>query len=390
MKKLAPLLLLFIVVLLLGGVLAQMMSKDAGVMLLSWNGWLVETTFWVGVALIISFLLTLYFGIWLLQRIAPTRWLGQLQLRRRRRQARIETKQAIDRWMLGDEEGASQALQKVAKAGGSERLPRALSLALGVTHAQWPDQFTAFTQQDAELTDYALMLQAERYWQLDQPLAFIALLKDHPTLAALPRLQRRYWQALIENSQASDAIAHIIGAHSVQPDERQRWLVQAVVMAFKQVLGEPQQSQKILKPLNKAQKALPEICVAEIQYLISIGEHSAAFKRIKQLLLQPHQLDQCELLLALNIDDKLKLDYLHSLKPAEPSATYCRVVGLLHFNLKIWGSAQSWLELAWQQQDLVAAVQLAELYQQRDMEKEAASLYQAIAHSIHQPNQKED
>jgi len=64
--------LLFALLLIFGGVLAQLMQQDAGVMMITWNGWMLETTFWSGIAMLIMGGLMLMFVIVVWRKIAPT------------------------------------------------------------------------------------------------------------------------------------------------------------------------------------------------------------------------------------------------------------------------------------------------------------------------------
>ncbi|MDO7640725.1 MAG: hypothetical protein MUQ76_02120, partial [Reinekea forsetii] len=127
------------ILLLLGGALAQMMIADAGVIMVAWHGWLIETTFWSGLALIISLLIALLGLVALWRKLGPTRMLSRYRLRRDQKAAKKETAIAITSWLDGDDDRALTALQRVANAGGSDRLPQAIALAIGLTQGEWPE-----------------------------------------------------------------------------------------------------------------------------------------------------------------------------------------------------------------------------------------------------------
>lgn len=114
MRKLIPLVVLVIIALLLGGALAQMMVKDAGVMLITWNGWMLETTFWAGLGLILGSILLVFLLVWLIRRLAPGRLMRSFRNRRYQKIAKKETSAAIQYWMNGDEDRAIKSLGKVA------------------------------------------------------------------------------------------------------------------------------------------------------------------------------------------------------------------------------------------------------------------------------------
>ncbi|MFT5009145.1 MAG: thioredoxin-like negative regulator of GroEL, partial [Granulosicoccus sp.] len=49
----------------------------------------------------------------------------------------------------------------------------------------------------------------------------------------------------------------------------------------------------------------------------------------------------------------------------------------------LWGSAQSWLEQGWQQQDRQSGLKLAELFEQRNMTDQAQRIYKQLAQRPH-------
>ena len=121
------------IVLLMGGVLAQLMLKDAGVIMLTWNGWMVETTFWTGTGIILSTVVVLLLLSAVFRKMAPTRWMSNYRNRRDQKVAKKETLVAIESWLKGSDDRSLVALQKVIAAGGSDRLPAAISLAIGMS-----------------------------------------------------------------------------------------------------------------------------------------------------------------------------------------------------------------------------------------------------------------
>jgi uncharacterized protein HemY len=384
MRRLVVFVLSIVLTLLIAGAIGQMMVTDLGVLLITWNGWVLETTFWAGLGLILGIIVVVLALVWLFRRLAFFRLVRSFKQRRQHKIAKKETQAAIEHWLAGHEDDAIKSLQRVAQAGGSERLPQAVSLALGLTHSDWPERFSTFTASDPELKNFALMLQAERYWQTNQHEAFLVLLADHPEITQVPWLRERYWQALLLGGQGRQLITRVNEAINIQPDERQRWLVQAVEGAFKAVWGKAEEGANVLRLLSRAQKNLPEVIAAEVRYLISVNANEAAFKRLKQLLQMPAQVEHCDLLLNVAIDNKQKLEFMQKIQPQKPGLVYCRTMGLLNIQLQIWGNARSWLEQGWQLGDRESGLRLAELLQQRNMHAESAELYKSIAQGQNQ------
>ncbi|WP_320824916.1 heme biosynthesis HemY N-terminal domain-containing protein [Reinekea sp.] len=379
MTRLMSWIIVLALLLLLGGAIAQMMVIDAGVIMITWHGWLIETTFWSGVALLISLVVALLGLVALWRKLGPTRMLSRYRLRRDRNSAKKETAVAINSWLVGADDRALTALARVADAGGSERLPNAIALAIGLTQGEWPDRYAAFIARDPELKLFAQTLQAERRWQAQEYPAFIELLQAHPALGQVPWLRERLWQALHEQGQFAALLVLVNESANIQPAVREQWLVKTVTAALDQAQGDDTALGSILKPLAKAQRNLPAILVAEIPYLASLGQHANAFKRAKSLLQRPGQSEHSAVLIDLQVDNLDKLNLLENHTPVTSGPVFCRTLGLVNLQQQLWGSAQSWLEQGWQQEDRLSGVKLAELFEQRKMNEQAQRLYKQLA-----------
>ena len=379
MTRLISWIIVLALLLLLGGVIAQMMVTDAGVIMITWHGWLIETTFWSGLALFISLLVAVLGLVALWRKLGPTRMLSRFRLRRDQKAAKKETAVAINSWLGGDDDRAVTALARVADAGGSERLPNAIALAIGLTQGEWPDRYAAFIARDPELKLFAQTLQAERSWQSQDYPAFIELLQAHPGLGQVPWLRERLWQGLYEQGQFAALLVLVNESAHVQPTLRDKWLIKTVTGALHKAQGDDTALVSILKPLAKAQRNLPAILVAEIPYLASIGQHANAFKRAKNLLERPGQSEHCAVLIDLQVDNLDKLNWLENHTPVTCGPVFCRTLGLVNLQQQLWGSAQSWLEQGWQQQDRLSGLKLAELFEQRKMTEQAQRLYKQLA-----------
>lgn len=367
-------------ILIIGGVFAQMMIKDSGVMMLTWNGWMVETTFWTGLGLILTVIITGIVLLALLRKLAPAKLLSRLRNRRDQKVAKKETAQAIDSWLHGADDRALESLQRVIKAGGSDRLPAAVSLAIGLQQSDWLERYGEFVQADSELKNFADAMQAYRLIQTGHQADLIDLMQKNFNLRQIPWLREPYWQALLESGQAADLIRQVNEAANIQPELRQTWLTRAVHAALQQASGQAGKASALLKPLSRQQKNQPDIIAAEIDWLCSVGEHAQAFKRLRVLLQRPDQIDHASLLMSIQIDNAQKLNFLESLEPSQPGPIYCRTLGVLNQRQQLWGNAQNWLEQGWKQGDLPSGIALAELFDARQMTAQANRMYRDIAH----------
>ncbi len=366
------------IVLLMGGVLAQLMLKDAGVIMLTWNGWMVETTFWTGTGIILSTVVVLLLLSAVFRKMAPTRWMSNYRNRRDQKVAKKETLVAIESWLKGSDDRSLVALQKVIAAGGSDRLPAAISLAIGMDHGDWMERYAAFVNEDPELKLFAEALQAERLWQTGKVDDFIQWMQARFQLRQVSWLRERFWQVMLKKD-AQGLVSIVNEAANIQPETRQQWLVTSVAAALEQAQGSPEKGINVLKVLSKHQKNLPDIIVADVRYLVSIAQHEQAFKRIKLLMSQSNQLERIDLLLSVGVENIQKLNFIESIQPPSPGPVFCRTAGVVNLNQQLWGNAQSWLEQAWQAGDKPAGVYLAQLFEQRKMTDQATRLYRELA-----------
>ncbi len=368
-------------ILILAGVLAQMMSADPGVIIISWLGYVVETTFWGGIGVLLGSAVIILGIVVLIRLFWPRRLLSKYRQRRDRAMAKKETLVAIDSWLSGDDTRAITALERVAQAGGSDRLPKAVSLAIGFTQGDWLDRYADLIKDDPELKRFAHSLMAERLWQNQKSDEFIELMHNHFDLQQIVWLRERYWNSLLAQGQATDLVKLVSEAAHINPEIRQQWLLKAVHAALTQVGNDDVEGQKVLKNLSKSQRQLPEVVNAEILHLMRADRHDAAFKRLKTLLSAGH-LEQSDLLIHLKVNNLQKLNFLEALEPSQPGVEFCRAAGVLNLNQQLWGNAQSWLEKGWTQGDRECGVHLAELFEQRNMHDQANRLYRQLATNL--------
>ncbi|WP_196156886.1 hypothetical protein [Reinekea sp. G2M2-21] len=368
-----------VVVLLLGGVFALMMTKDPGVMMLTYNGWMVETTFWTGIGFIVSTVLVILVCVALFRKFAPTRIWSNYRNRRDQKVAKKETAIAIHSWLKGSDDRTLQAIDRIVAAGGSGRLPAAVSLAVGMHHGDWLERYAKFIEQDPELKLFADALQAERLWQLTKYDDFIDLMRSRFDLRQVAWLRDRFWQAMLLEKKSAELVTIVNEAANIQPEYRQNWLLKAAVAALAEMQGDVDAGNVIFKSLSKHQRNLPDIVQAEVRYRVSIGEHEQAFKRLKFLLSHDANVERCASLLDIKIDNLQKINFIESVEPLNPGPEYCRTAGVINLRQQLWGNAQSWLEQGWKQGDSLSGFYLAELFEQRNMMDQATRLYRELA-----------
>lgn len=369
---------LLALILLLGGVLSLMMQADAGVIMVAWNGWMIETTFWTGIGTLLSFGLALWIVITLMRRFGPQRLLAAYRRRRGQTLARKETAAAINHWLSGNSGAALESLQKVVSAGGSERLPRAVALAVDLLGSDWPERYHQFNTDDPELSLFANALKAERLWQLNQPRQFVELLQADKGLKRLAMFRERYWQSMLDSGNSAELLVEVNEAPNIKPERRQHWIDLAVKKALPTMTATPQEGSKLLKSLSRPQRSTIAIQQAEIRYLIDTAQHDQAFKLARQFLAVPANEHHAEILLDIQIENRVKLEFLEARALAEPTPVLCRVAGILSWRQQLWGKAQEWLEKGWQQQDARCGQLLSELLEERGMKEETQRLQKQL------------
>lgn len=371
--------LIVAVVLLLGGVIAQMMLADPGVVMIAWNGWLLEMTFWTAVGLGLVLLLTLL----VVQRVwrvsAPTRIWQRFRDKRDQKAAKKETLIAFNAWLQGQDDRAILALQRVAKAGGSDRLPRAMTLALGWQQGDWQERQAQLMLTDPELTSFVWAMTAERFWQQGHMSEFLGLFEQHDSLRQVVWLRERYWQALLTQGQFKTLIETINQAPLMEPSLRSAWLEKAGVGLLK-ASADASALKSLLKQLPKEVKQSLPFVLAQIEFECRHGQHELAWKQAKALAQQQGIEPLLPIWSRFDASPQQQLTLLEQHETSSPSALYCRVAGQVSLASQLWGQAQNWLEKAWAAHDIEAGLALAELFEQRNMPDQAHRVYKQIAH----------
>jgi hypothetical protein len=356
-----------------------MMLADSGVMMLTWNGWLVETTFWTGVGFVLLTLFTVLVMVQLWRGFAPNRLWLRFRERRNQKTAKKDTAQAIHAWLAGQDDKAIASLKRVAESGGSDRLPRAMTLALGWHQADWLERQAELLQLDPELKPFAYAIGAQRLWSANQTDQFVVHMNQHAELKQIPWLRNNYWQSLLDQGQGEQVLELTMVAATIQPDERSRWVLMSAISALNAQHRQLEKGQQLIKKIPKSIKNHADYLHSEISFWLSVNEPETAFKKMVLGFKLGHGAALVELLSMIPNDANKKLELLEQYEPSEPSAHYSRAMGEVNLELQLWGQAQSWLEKGWAQNDLRCARLLAQLFEQRNMADQANKLYKTIA-----------
>lgn len=382
MSRLIVRVLLWFLLLLGAGVLAHFMVRHPGYVMLAWGQWMVEITLWAALGLLVVLVLGLWLALRLWRGVNPIRWARRYRDHRDRRAARVETERAIRAWLTGDEATALSALNRVVKAGGSERLPRLLTLIPDRDHPNWSERLADFIEADPGLALPAWTLQANQFWHHGNSTALVELIERHPELASVRVLQSPYWRALIDEGQADKALRRIEAAPNLNPDDRQRWQRLAGRALIEQAYAQGTASPATLKLIPRGLRQKPELVATEVRCLAKADRIDDAFDRLKKSL-ERAPADELWWLLAelpFKAAEALRLGEAILARSRQPSPVAQTVLGRLSERESLWGQAESYLKAAWEQAPTPEAGQaLAALYERRGDKDRALAIYKQLA-----------
>jgi len=382
MSRLVVKVVLWFLLLLAAGVLAHFMVRHPGYVMLAWGQWMVEITLWAAVGLLVVGLLAFWLVLRLWRGLNPVRWVRRYRDHRDRRAARVETERAVRAWLTGDDATALSALNKVVKAGGSERLPRLMTLVPDRNHPSWSERLADFIEADPDMALAAWSLQANQLIQHGNSQALVDLVERQPELASVRFIQPPYWRALIDEGQADKALRRIEAAPTLNPDDREQWQRLAGRALVEQAYASGTPNNSVLKALPRGMRQKPGLVATEVRCLARHERLSEAYDRLKKAL-ERAPADELWLLLAelpFNNSDALRLGESILTRSRQPSAAAQTVLGLLSEREALWGQAENYLQAAWQQQPSVQAGQaLAALYERRGDKDRALTLYKQLA-----------
>lgn len=382
MSRLVLKLLLWFFLLLLAGVLAHFMVRYPGYVMVAWGQWMLEITLWTAVGAAVVVVLAIWLALRLLRGVNPVRLARHYRGRRDTRQARLQTERAVKAWLKGDEDTTLEALDKVAKTGGSERLPRILTLIPAQDSADWPERQAALAQADPELAVVGQALRANQLLRQGDADAFVELFEQEPELAEVKALRVEYWRALMARGQAGKALTQIARASGLNPADRERWQQQGGLALIHQAERESPEQLAGLKSLPRKMRQHPDIVAAEVRCLASHDKLDEAFRLLKKHL-EKDAHDSLVLLLSelpFETAPALKLAEQLESRQSPPSPALSLALGELCEREALWGKAQDYLSEAWHQgATRRAGLALAAHFEQRQMTDRALAIYRELA-----------
>ena len=376
--------LLWFVLLLAAGVLAHFMVRHPGYVMITWGNWMLEVTLWAALGALVVVLVVIWL-VWRLTReLNPIRLARQYRDRRDRKLARVETEKAVKAWLQGNDDGALTALDKVIKAGGSERLPRILTLLPAQHSGQWEERLARVREADPDLAVVGHALEADQLWQTGEHSDFLDHIDRHPELLEVKQLRDRYWRALIDGGRAEETLISVGAAPALNPSDRERWQQEAGLALIEQCLDSDQPDFTRIKTIPRKIRQQPALIAAEVRCLARHEKRDDAFKLLKRTL-DSRATDELVALLV-----EYPFDTAQALKLAEQlegrhqrSATLSWVLGVLCERLSLWGKAEDYLNDAWQQDDRAdIGLALARLHESRQQTDKAQAIYKTLAQRI--------
>lgn len=382
MSRLLLKVLLWLVLILAAGLLAHFMVRYPGYVMIAWGQWMVEVTLWSAIGLFLVVLVVTWLAIRLLRGVNPARLARQYRDRRDRKTARVATGQAVMAWLQGDESAALSALERVVSAGGSERLPRVLTLLPAQDDGDWSGRVGDFKQADPDLALVADALTAERLVHAGDSAALLALWQQQPALQRARKLQPDYWRALMNQGQAATALQAINKAPTLNPADRERWQQHAALQLIEQACQTAAADLAPLKTLPKPVRQKADVVAAECRCLLVHGQTDSAFKRLSKAL----EKAPAPVLLHCLLDERLpqgralplaeQLEKRHGANPA-----LMLTLGQLCEAGELWGKAEDYLVEAWRTDpNRASGLALARFFEHRQQTDRALAQYRELAH----------
>lgn len=382
MSRLLLKILVWLVLILAAGLLAHFMVRYPGYVMVAWGQWMVEITLWSAVGLFLVLFIVTWLAIKLLRGVNPVRLARQYRDRRDRKTARVATGQAVMAWLEGDDTGTLSALNRVVKAGGSERLPRVLTLVPGQDKGDWPERVSEFKQNDPDLALVADALTAEHLVQSGDSAALLALWQQQPGLQRIRRLQPDYWRALMDQGQAEVALHAINKAPNLNPSDRERWQQHVALQLIEQACQTSEADLAPLKTLPKAIRQKADVVASECRCLLVHGQTDNAFKRLSKAL----EKAPAPVLLRCLLDERLPeartLPLAEQLEKRHgPNPTLMLTLGQLCEAQSLWGKAEDYLVEAWRTDpNRDSGLALARFFEHRQQTDRALAQYRELAH----------
>ena len=344
--------------LLLGLALVLVVRSDPGYVLLSFQGWRIESTVWV-FAIVLAGGIFASIVVWRLLRsiVSVPGSIGRWHLGRKQGRTQESLEQALEKAVLGDTKAVTEALRLASKRRGDEWLKLAVIQA-DIDHGDLKraqTQLDALTLSDSDLQSASVWLRAQlNYLQGEYTAAndYLAKLPEaQQSTVAVLRVKLAVKTLLADHRSVMSALA-ILPAGVMPNKER----VARLTIALKHRLEECRTAQDILaahQVLTKADQSHDDILLAVFAALLREGHGqqaielaSAHYKKAwpKAVL----ALLACAPSAALPSSPSKKLSVW--LGDEANSAIGLLLQGRLAAKQAIWGTAKSHLEKSYQAQ----------------------------------------
>jgi HemY protein len=344
--------------LLLGLALVLIVRSDPGYVLLTFQGWRVESTLWV-FAIVLAGGIFASIVVWRLLRsiVSAPGSIGRWHLGRKQRRTQESLEQALEKAVLGDTKAVTEALRLASKRRGDEWLKLA-AIQADIDHGDLKraqTQLDALTLSDSDLQSASVWLRAQlNYLQGEYTAAndYLAKLPEaQQSTVAVLRVKLAVKTLLADHRSVMSALATLPAG--VMPNKER---VARLTIALKHRLEECRTAQDILaahQVLTKADQSHDDILLAVFAALLREGHGqqaielaSAHYKKAwpKAVL----ALLACAPSAALPSSPSKKLSVW--LGDEANSAIGLLLQGRLAAKQAIWGTAKSHLEKSYQAQ----------------------------------------
>ena len=393
-------LLLFVVLLATGAWLGQSMMAGSGYVLLSYGSWVVETSIWVGIVLLILLVAGLYLGIQFLMGLLQTEdKLRQWRAERGANKAMRKTVQGLLSLAEGNWKRAQRLL--VSGAHGETRLINYLAAARA---AQQNGDFdrcdellaeAALSTKGAELAVglQQAQLQLDRH-QYEQCLATcLRLRKQFPKHQYANKMLLKAYMALEDWQAVVDLLPQLIKQRLIMGKAAAKLELKAYSALMEHIVKGRSAQSKDPIAIMKIWKQIPAhtaehkdfVSVADgfVRHLIRLNAHKQAESLLRHLLLQNWQSDWVRLYGWVKGQDEQKqlLFAEDQLKERPNDSVLLLTLGRLSLRNELWAKAQEYLQASLAiKEDGETRGELGRLYlAQGDSEKALEMLRQGAA-----------
>ena len=368
---------LFIAVLatlLLAAVLAAAIAYDPGYVLIAFGNYTLETTVWVGIALLLVLLLAMYCAILILHRSVRqgsifSRWRNNWNERR----GRQLTQRGLLAYLEGNFERARVVLDRGANRTESPAINYLLAARASAAHGEYKmaEMYLLRAQRSDDGTDFAIAVNAAelqlRQGRLQEALAALARLRNqaakHPYVLKLLQdvyTSLRDWENVIE------LLPQLRKAKLLSREEAADIEARAIASWFDDTAAQKQieKMRARWQTLSRALERDARIVAAYTRGLIALGAGDEAEILLRNFLKREWNTELVELYGSAQAGDASRqfAQAEQWLREHGSSATLLLCLGRLAVRNQLWGKARDYLEQSLQLENKPeACVELARL-----------------------------